>query len=382
VVAVTGHDEQQGYAPGLRVTERAIIARRRHLPLPGTIHVNVGDEVDAATLVASTELPGNVFNVNVANELSCQPEELLEHMLVAAGDEVEIGQIVGESKAFWGIFHSFARAPVGGTVETVSDITGQVLIRGEPIRVQMDAYVDGTVVDIEGHEAVTVQTHAALIQGILGVGGEAHGELMMVATAPDQRLAAEGIDERCAGKILVGGSLVSLDALRRCVEVGVTGVVVGGINDADLDEFLGYPLGVAITGQESLGTTLMLTEGFGEMPMAARTFEILKSREGRRASINGTTQIRAGVMRPEVIIPEPGATWQSDEDETMAGLQIGSEVRVIRDPLFGRLATVTELPEQLEQIATEAQVRVVRVKLDGTGEVETVPRANVEVIQR
>lgn len=382
MVAVTGHDEQQGYAPGLRVTERAIIARRRHLPLPGTIHVNVGDEVDAATLVASTELPGNVFNVNVANELSCQPEELLEHMLVTKGDEVEIGQIVGESKAFWGIFHSFARAPVGGTVETVSDITGQVLIRGEPIRVQMDAYVDGTVVDIEGHEAVTVQTRAALIQGILGVGGEAHGELMMVATAPDQRLAAEGIDDSCAGKILVGGSLVSLDALRRCVEVGVTGVVVGGINDADLDEFLGYPLGVAITGQESLGTTLMLTEGFGEMPMAARTFEILKSRAGQRASINGTTQIRAGVMRPEVIIPEPGATWQSDEDETMAGLQIGSEVRVIRDPLFGRLATVTELPEQLEQIATEAQVRVVRVKLDGTGEVETVPRANVEVIQR
>ncbi len=382
MVAVTTREGRQGYAPGLRVTERAIIARRRHLPLPGTIHVSVGEDVDAATLVASTELPGNVFNINVANELSCQPEELLGHMLVTEGDEVEIGQIVGESKAFWGIFHSFARAPVGGTVETVSDITGQVLIRGEPIRVQMDAYVDGTVVDIEGHEAVTVQTHAALVQGILGVDGEAHGELMMVANSPTQRLAAEGIDDSCAGKILVGGSLVSLDALRRCVEVGVAGVVVGGINDADLDEFLGYPLGVAITGQESLGTTLMLTEGFGEIPMAARAFEILKSRAGQRASINGTTQIRAGVMRPEVIIPEPGATWQSDDDETMTGLQVGSEVRVIRDPLFGRLATVTELPEQLEQIATEAQVRVVRVKLDDTGEVETVPRANVEVIQR
>jgi len=379
---VTGHDEQQGYAPGLRVTEQALVTRRRHLPLPGTIHVSVGDTVTADVLVASTELPGNVFNINVANELSCQPEEVMEHLLVTEGDEVQVGQIIGESRAFWGIFHSIARSTVSGTIETVSQITGQVLIRGEPIRVQMDAYVNGTVLEIEGHEAVTVQTRAAMVQGILGVGGEAHGELKMVAAAAGQRLAADMIDDTCAGKILVGGSLVSLDALRRAVEVGAAGVVVGGINDVDLDEFLGYPLGVAITGQESLGTTLMLTEGFGEMPMAARTFEILKSRAGQRASINGTTQIRAGVMRPEVIIPEPGATWQSDEDETMTGLQVGSEVRIIRDPLFGRLATVTELPEQLEQIATEARVRVVRVKLSNTGEVETVPRANVEVIRR
>ena len=62
--------------------------------------------------------------------------------------------------------------------------------------------------------------------------------------------------------------------------------------------------------------------------------------------------------------------------------EVGSEVRLIREPWFGRLATVTELPEQLEQIETEAQVRVLRARLADGGEVVTVPRANVEVIQR
>lgn len=371
-----------GYTPGLRITERALIHRRRHLPLPGTVHVTVGQQVTADTLVASTELPGNVFNVNAAHELSCQPDEVAACLIVAQGDAVRAGQVIGESKAFWGIFHTIARAPVSGTVETVSNITGQVLVRGEPIRVEIDAYVDGIIAEVEGSEAITIETRGALLQGILGVGGEAHGELRVLAGSPTERLEAGAIDASCAGKVLVGGALVTLDALRRAAEVGAVGVVVGGIHDTDLDEFLGEPLGVAITGQEDLGVTLVLTEGFGEMPMAARSFEILRDRDGRQASVNGTTQIRAGVIRPEVILPEPDATWRADEADEAVGLEIGSEVRLIREPWFGRLATVTELPEQLERIETEAQVRVLRARLADGDEVVTVPRANVEVIQR
>jgi len=372
----------QGYTPGLRITEHAVIRRRRHLPLPGTVHVAVADEVSADRLVASTELPGNVFNVNVANELSCQPEEVPACLTVDEGDQVSAGEVIAESRAFWGIFHSIARAPVAGTVETVSHITGQVLVRGEPIAVEIDAYIDGSVIEVEGSEAITIETRGALLQGILGVGGEAHGELRLLVDLPTDHLPTRAIDDSCAGKVLVGGSLVTLEGLRRAAEVGAAGVVVGGIHDTDLDEFLGEPLGVAITGQEDLGVTLVLTEGFGEMPMAARTFEILRERDGRRASVNGTTQIRAGVIRPEVIVPEPGATWLADEVEQAAGLEVGSEVRLIREPWFGRLATVTELPEQLECIETEAEVRVLRARLADGGEVVTVPRANVEVIQR
>ena len=372
----------QGYTPGLRITERAVIRRRRHLPLPGKLHVQVGQQVSADTLVASTELPGNVFNVNVANELACQPEEVAALLTVSEADPVQAGQVIGESRAFWGIFHSIAVSPVSGTVETISHITGQVLVRGEPIQVRVDAYLDGTVVEVQGGQEVTVEARGALLQGILGVGGEAHGQLSLRVSGPDQWLTEDDVDQSCAGKVLVGGSLVTPGALQAAVDVGAAGVVVGGINDRDLDAFLGYPLGVAITGQESLGTTLVLTEGFGEMPMARRTFEILRGREGQRASIDGTTQIRAGVIRPEVIVPEPDATWEATAEAAAVGLEVGGEVRVIREPWFGALATVAELPEQLQEIQTEAQVRVVRVRLAESGEEITVPRANVEVIQQ
>ena len=67
---------------------------------------------------------------------------------------------------------------------------------------------------------------------------------------------------------------------------------------------LGYDLGVAITGHEDIRPTLIITEGFGQIAMAGRTYELLAANAGRRASANGATQIRAGVLRPEIIIPQ------------------------------------------------------------------------------
>lgn len=371
-----------GYTPGLRVTERALIRRVRRLPLPGRIHVQVGDQVTAEQLVASTELPGNVANVNVAHELSATPEDVPGVMLFGEGDRVEVREIIAESRAFWGLFHSIARAPISGTIETISEITGQVLVRGAPISVDIDAYTDGTVVDVQGTETVIIETRGALAQGILGIGGEAHGAIKVLCSGPDELCHVGLITEECADCILVGGGRVTLDALRAAVDARAAAVVSGAIDDTELDEFLGYALGVAITGQEDLGTSLVLTEGFGDTPMRRSTFELLAARDGRRASVNGATQIRAGVIRPEVVVPEPGATWDADAAAEAMGLSVGSDVRLIRQPWFGRLAEVVELPERLETIPTEAEVRVARVRLEDTGEVVTVPRANLETIEQ
>ncbi|MFP4249935.1 MAG: hypothetical protein ACLFU7_09775 [Armatimonadota bacterium] len=371
-----------GYTPGLRITDRALIRRLRRLPLPGQIHVSEGDEVKAEQLVGSTHLPGNVVTVNVAHELSMTPDDVPDYLLVEEGDEVEMREVIAESKSFWGLFHAIARSPIAGTVETISDVTGQVLVRGEPIAVEIDAYIDGTVVEVHGDEAVVVEARGALAQGILGVGGEAHGRLRVLCDSPEQQCTAELISDDCQDCILVGGGRVTLDALAAAREAGVAAVVSGAIDDRDLDQFMGEPLGVAITGQEDLGLSLVLTEGFGETPMRAQTFELLAERDGRRASVNGTTQIRAGVIRPEVVVPERGATWEAQDEAQTVGLAVGSPVRLIRPPTFGELAEIVELPEEPMEIATEARVRVARVRLERTGEVITVPRANMETIEQ
>jgi len=164
----------------------------------------------------------------------------------------------------------------------------------------------------------------------------------------------------------------------------------GGIVDRDLIDFLGHDIGVAITGHEDIPITVIVTEGFGRMTMAHRTFELLQSLSGRMASINGATQIRAGVMRPEIVVPsdrrQPGPAGASASGGAAAGAEVsqglvpGTRIRIIREPYFGRLAHVVELPPELQVIETEAKVRILRARLD-SGEVVTVPRANVEIIE-
>ncbi|MFZ5951724.1 MAG: hypothetical protein ACOYXC_13520, partial [Candidatus Rifleibacteriota bacterium] len=182
-------------------------------------------------------------------------------------------------------------------------------------------------------------------------------------------------------KIVVGGSLVTAAALNRAVELGVKGVVVGGYDAHDLKEFLGYDLGVAITGTEDKGITLVVTEGFGKINMAQKTFDLLKNCVGKKASINGATQIRAGVIRPEVVIPIEGAKLSDSDKSANMGMTIGSLVRIIRQPHFGEVAKVVNLPEQPTKIPTEAKVRVVEIETLSKAERMILPRANVEIIE-
>ena len=57
-------------------------------------------------------------------------------------------------------------------------------------------------------------------------------------------------------------------------------------------------------------------------------------------------------------------------------------MRIIRQPNFGSIGRVVELPHALQALETEALVRVLVVELaDGSGRV-TVPRSNVERIAR
>ena len=100
------------------------------------------------------------------------------------------------------------------------------------------------------------------------------------------------------------------------------------------------------------------------------------------ASINGATQIRAGVIRPEVVIPKPGDVSEKDHHESAEnkGLSVGSPIRVIRQPYFGKLGKVTDLPSELQVLESESRARVLEVEFDD-GQKAVIPRANVEMIE-
>ena len=367
------------YTPGLKVTAKSLVRKERRLPLKGQVIVKVGEDVTASTIVATTSLPGKVEPLNLAGKLGVPPSDMGEYLLKKKGDTLEKDEIIAQTKGLFGLFKTVIKSPIQGTLENISDITGQLILRAPPRKVEIDAYIDGKVVDVIEKEGVIVETIATFVQGIFGIGGEAKGIIKKLTKTADDTISSEMITKEDQGKILIGGSFIDSKALKQAAKYGVSGIVVGGIDDQDLRNFLGYDIGVAITGSEDIGVTLVITEGFGKMSMAETTFKLLCTQEGKKASINGATQIRAGVLRPEIVVPLPGEKPEEELKES-TGLEIGSRIRVIREPHFGAIGKVSELPSELQQIETEAKVRILAVELEDQKRV-ILPRANVEMIE-
>lgn len=368
------------YTPGLRVTDHARVLRERRLPLRGEVLVERGAPVAPDTVVARTELPGNVQTVNLAGRLGVDPGRVGSALLSPVGSAVRRGEPVARASTMFGLVTNTVEAPCDGVIESVSPVTGQLLVREPPIPVEVNAYVTGVVAEVLPGEGVVVEAEGAFLQGIFGVGGETFGPLECVVAGPAEELRPADLRGEHRGRVVVGGAWVSHDTLLHARDLGVAAVVVGGFDDADLRRLLGRDLGVAITGSEELGLTLVITEGFGRIPMAARTWELLARRRGEVASVSGATQIRAGVLRPEIVVPRAGGGAPAGTTTDEGSLEVGSLVRVIRAPHFGRIGRVVELPAALQALETEALVRVLVVELaDGEGRA-VVPRANVERI--
>jgi hypothetical protein len=288
--------------------------------------------------------------------------------------------LLAQNIFLFGLIKKRVYSQIDGTIEHISDVSGRVILRGAPIPIEIRAYITGEIVGVMPNEGVMIETPASFLQGIFGVGGESYGVIQMAVDTMNEPLTPERISSEYKGKIIIGGSCVTADAMKKSVETGVVGIVVGGMRGLDLKEFLGYEIGVAITGEEDCGVAVIVTESFGEMPMAEHTFNMLKELEGKIASINGATQIRAGVLRPEIIVPTRKVVARTASGEELdAGMTPGTRVRAIRAPYFGKLGFVRDLPAGLQKLETESMARVVEVEFDdGNGAI--IPRANIEII--
>ncbi len=376
----------EAYTPGLEVREATMVRKRRILPIPGETLVKKGDKVEPQTKVARANLLGTFTTVDVRSDLGILLGEvkkaIKEWFKVKLGDVVKEGDVLASRKYFFGRRVKESIAPTSGTIGYISDVTGKLHIRAPPVPVEVTAYIPGEVVEVIPGEGVIVETFGAYVQGIFGIGGETHGVLEVVVSSPDETLTVDKINSSHTGKILVGGSLITGDALHKAAKNHVNGIIVGSIEDDSLVDYLGYEIGVAVTGEEEVNTTLIMTEGFGKMSMLTWTFNLLKKFEGKQVSISGATHIRAGVIRPEIIIPrEVVDIVPSETEETSSRLESGTVVRIIRGEEFGSFAKVFKLEPISKQIETESKTSVIVVTLEN-GKQLTLPRANVEIIGR
>ncbi|MBD3221775.1 hypothetical protein GF314_11095 [bacterium] len=361
------------------VEPRAVLERRRELPIRGRVLLEVGDRVDRDTVVASARTRGAMHTVNAAVQLDIPGAELPRSMLRAVGDEVAAGEPLARSRGFFGLLASECRAPVAGTIAAVSAHTGRILLEEPGDLVEVRAFLPGIVTACEPERGVTVAGWAARVAGVFGVGGEVAAELVPAVGRADATLEAAALDERHAGTILLGGAVVDAAALARATELGVAGLVTGGVHDAALARWLGRETVLADTTGLAAPFTLVIVGGFGRVPMTEETFDLLRSHAGRVVGLSGHTRVRAGALRPEAIVPLDEVPDARPAATRPPALSPGCTVQVVRAPWFGHRGRVGALPDEPVRVESGARCLVAHVDLDA-GVTAVVPRANLEVL--
>lgn len=357
----------------------------RRLPVQGQIQVKQGERVEPGTIVASGERAERPLLVNVAREIEVEPSASEERLIKHPGEGVEEGEIIAKRRR--GLRTQTARSPIAGTFVRFDPLIGAALIRPATSRVELPAQVAGVVEEIEQGRGVTIRAFGSRFFGAVGVGDDTYGVLKLVPGDPQRPLGPEQIDNRSARAILAVGGAVSAAALARAAQAGVRGIIAGSIEEQELTGWLdegggalwrvGLPDWQLPNGSAPL--TLVLTEGFGGMPMARPLYETLAAADGIPVAISGATQLVGGLRRPEVIVPSRiGARETEGAHLPLAVLEPGATVRLLDQEHLGTLATVTEPPRR-QRLGGDLLVDALAVTL-ANGDALRVPTANVEVL--
>jgi hypothetical protein len=378
------------------------------LPVPGEVLVRAGQRVEPPDVLAHSTLASEPVKVDIAADLDMSPPAAGRRLVVSTGARVEQGQVLAQKG---GIGSREARSPVGGTFSGYDPATGLAMITTPAEPITLHAHLKGIVTDLIPYHGAVIETPATLVRGIFGVGGEQHGVLKVVTVGNDEPVTPSIIDARVTYAIVLGGGAVTAAALRRMIELGARGVIAGSIKSRELADFLGYPaqganspgpggpapwrLGAGTTdsngwlfpppypGVASLvppDFVLIIMEGFGSVPMCQRTFELLAQNDGQEVAIDGTTRLRGGLARPEIIIPLARTTSVKWLEESGPRLEVGTQVRLLSPSYLGQFGQVVGLPVG-PRAAQSGVVAPVADVLVGGGQRLRVPLVDVEVLE-
>ncbi len=227
----------------------------------------------SGTLVVR-ETPEQAFEyvaVTAAKDLGIAPRELKSYLRVESGQEVDRGQWVAAASNG----RVVSASPVRGRVNRIDEQFGIVLI--EPLLEEEEvlAWLPGRVEEVTERGCV-VANRGVTVTGVWGCGGEGFGQLVL--------------DEARPGCITVTHT-AHASLLAGIIEKKGVGLIAGGLDLKDvLDPHPGF--------------TMVVTEGFGPHTIRPEVYDALTSRIGHTVMVDGTTQLRVGVKRPRVILPE------------------------------------------------------------------------------
>lgn len=354
------------YLPVARALKQTRVMRERLMPRMGEVTVKRDDRVEPVDIVARVPMPNVIRSYNLAKLFKLSPAQVKSKIVKKKGDKFAKREVLARHKPMWSQPLVF-RAPADGRI--IDEHNGEVLTSETANPLELAANIKGTIANVMPRFGVMIQTAGGLVQGVWGNGKEVYGGCKLVSDQREQALTAERLDVSCLGAIVIVGGALTADGLKQAVAQKVGGIVAGCMPVALRPTVLALPFPV------------MITEGFGSLPMAAHAFELFKQYQNREANLRAVVQTRWGAVRPELVIPLTAreSTNANEVVPPVVALQNGVQVRICAGDYQGHVGRVVSAKPLSRTLASGVRTRAVEVEIEYEERV-WVPINNLEAI--
>jgi hypothetical protein len=348
-------------APITHFIPAADIRRERLMPAGGRIIARRGQQVNPIEIVAESILEPQHILLDISRGLGLPPNDADHYIQCRAGDEVGEGDVIAGPI---GIGRRVVRVPMSGTVVLAGG--GQVLMELEGESTELKAGYSGVIADIVGDRGVVIEARGSLIQGVWGNGKINFGLLNLLAHAPDEPITPGMMDVILRGSVVMGGICEDEKVLSAAEDLPIRGMVLASMDSA------------LVPAAMQVSYPIVLTEGFGKLPMNQDAYTILSSGSMRETSVLAESWNRIANTRPEVVIALPEGA-RADVISESARFTIGQKVRVISPPYKSMVGTLSNLQAGLSVLPSGLRAQTAGVRLTN-GDVVQVPLTNLEIV--
>lgn len=379
----TDRQSAASYEPA--VVRDAVFYVERSLSEDGEVMVRQGDRVEPNSELASAMIAeGRPLLLNIAREFDMEPDTVARYLTKPIGSEFEADEPIARARS--GLRSLTCTTPVHSTLSALDETTGVATLVPQSRPQQLFSAVHGEVDSVIERRGVWMRVGGSRVQGILGMGRDTFGPLKIAGDRADREFTADMVDPDFRDSIVLGGMTLGTSALRRLIEVGARGVIVGSVSDSEIRRYMTTgetePSSMMLWRrrssefQPSHPLTIFVTEGFGRRRMAQPVFQYLSGQENQIASLLVPDDGDVLSARPTLYLSRerPGG----DDVIQRVSVRDGTLARMANPEHLGMVVTcrsgIIESPAY-----TGASREVVDVEFSN-GTRYLVPAANLEVL--
>ncbi len=342
--------------------------------------VKPGDKVQPGKTVFEGMESEVLESMHLCKELGVRPEEVGKYLLKGDGEILDKGDEIAVRTVSMGMAERVVKAENEGRVSLQRVDSGVVDIIGPASEKSVVAQVSGKVKSVlpskRMQREVVISVPGYVSKPFVCAGENVSGGLVLIKDGNSVYRVRDIDENECKGRIVVAGRSLNLKLYEAIVEAGAVGVIVGGMSRADFMELgkLSNKKGKYEEAvDKNMAIPVVITEGWGTIPVNQVLMEKLRDDEGGQAYINSEEN--------ELLIYDDGGLSGSASSGSVSDGDDEEDADVC-EPISGMVVQIWDMPYwgySGEIVNVMGDEELVQVKL-GSGEKVLVKPGGLVVI--